>query len=87
MGEFGGFRRSFPQVTETNSAIGSCVFQRRRGSHDVHVLVVDRRMNFVTNAKELGTSMVAEILKQFSYEGIVVNFPVSLFHKHMHTLY
>lgn len=66
MGEFAGFRHSFPQVTDgTNSSIGSLVFPPRR-MHGVHVLLVERRADFVAN----GTSMVAEILKQFSYEGI-----------------
>nr|GLL28329.1 two-component response regulator EHD1-like [Ipomoea trifida] len=68
MGEFAGFRHSFPQVTDgTNSSIGSLVFPPRR-MHGVHVLLVERRADFVAN----GTSMVAEILKQFSYEVTVV---------------
>nr|GMC96528.1 two-component response regulator ARR2-like [Ipomoea batatas] len=68
MGEFAGFRHSFPQVTdEANSSIGSLVFPPRR-MHGVHVLLVERRADFVAN----GTSMVAEILKQFSYEVTVV---------------
>ncbi|XP_019200236.1 PREDICTED: two-component response regulator ARR2-like [Ipomoea nil] len=65
MGEIGGFCHSFPQVVTDD-------FQPPRLMHDVHVLLVEHRVNFVVNAKELGTSMIAEILKQFSYEVTVV---------------
>ncbi|XP_019200234.1 PREDICTED: two-component response regulator EHD1-like [Ipomoea nil] len=65
MGEFGGFCHSFPQVVTDD-------FQPPRRMHDVHVLIVEHRVNFVANAKEFGTSIIAEILKQFSYEVTVV---------------